>query len=310
MSDDNQNDDLDKTSIIPSDTFKVQIAEAGKAPPCIVLLVGPANMVGRQWPIEDTGYVIGRSPNAEIYVDDRSVSKSHCKVLVEGGQVSLIDLESTNKTIINGKHVQPMNSIVLKNNDQVKTGNVIFKFLEKGNIETVSVAQAFDRGQIDALTMIYNKGALMGHGPEAFKKSNMLDVPLSIITFDIDHFKKVNDTYGHSAGDHVLIEVSRMIRESHIRENDFFSRSGGEEFTLLLLGTPIGQAKEIAERLRTTIQNNQFVYEGTQIPVTISLGVAARAGDDFSWEQIFERADEALYKSKQGGRNQVTVSEN
>src|ERR1035437_108545 len=84
----------DKTSVMQSDTFKLRLAQAGQAPPSIVLLVGPANSVGRQWPIEDTDRIIGRAPTAHIFVDDKSVSKFHAKLVMAGGDVSVIDLES------------------------------------------------------------------------------------------------------------------------------------------------------------------------------------------------------------------------
>ncbi len=306
MSDD-FNEDLDKTSIFTSDTFKVRLAEAGQAPPCFVLLVGPINSVGRQWPIEATDRIVGRSIDASISVEERSVSKAHAKILLMAGEVSLVDLESTNKTMINDQILLPLEPVKLKNNDRVQMGNVIFKFLEKGNIETVSAAQTFDRGLVDSLTKINNKGALLSMGPESFNKSNVLGLPFSLMTFDIDHFKKVNDTYGHDAGDYVLIELVKVIKDRMIRESDFFARSGGEEFTLLLLGSHLLQATEIAERIRITVENHKFEFQGTHVPITISIGVACKMEGDESWEHIFKRADEALYDSKNGGRNIVTV---
>jgi diguanylate cyclase (GGDEF)-like protein len=235
------------------------------------------------------------------------MSKSHAKLVLRAGDVSIIDLESTNRTVVNGQILPPLTPHSLTNNDQIKTGNVIFKFLEKGNIETVSAAQTFTRSVTDSLTGCYNKGALAAHGVEAFKKSALLGVPLSVITFDIDFFSQVNNTYGHPAGDYVLKELTTIIREKLIRENDFFARSGGEEFTLVLLGGHVKQAEEVAGRIRSTIENHEFVFQGRQIPITMSLGVATREPSDSSWLDIFDRADKALYTSKNGGRNKVTV---
>lgn len=310
QNDDDEKDLSDKTSILQSDTFKLRLAQAGQAPPSVVLLVGPAHSVGRQWPIEDSDRIIGRSPNAHIYVDDRSVSKSHAKLVLGGGDVSIVDLESTNKTIVNGRPIQPLVPVRLGNNDQIKTGNVIFKFLEKGNVETVGFAQTYDRTQRDPLTGIANRAGVNLKGPESFKRSELLGIPLSIIVFDIDHFKIVNDTYGHLAGDYILKEISSVITNKLIRENDFFARTGGEEFCLLLLGSTLKVASEVAERIRATIENHKFVFEGTQIPITISAGLAVKTEKDQDWEQIFDRADKALYVSKNAGRNKVTVADN
>lgn len=301
-------DSLEKTSVVQSDTFKVRIAQAEEAPPCLVLLVGPANQVGRQWPIDKNDYILGRAVGANVQIDDKSMSKSHAKLVLSAGEVNIIDLESTNRTVVNNKILTPLQPHRLENNDQIKTGNVIFKFLEKGNIETVSVAQTFGRGQTDALTGINNRGALNAQAVELFNKSRILDAPLSIMVFDIDFFKKINDTHGHPGGDLVLKELTRHIRETQIRGNDFFARYGGEEFCILFLGSPFKTVQEIAERIRKTVQEHAFDHNGTKIPVTVSVGLSTIAKDDHSWNEIFERADKALYEAKNGGRNKVCVT--
>ena len=126
--------------------------------------------------------------------------------------------------------------------------------------------------------------------------------------FDIDKFKIINDTYGHPAGDYVLREIAKVVRDKLIRGNDFFARAGGEEFALFLLGSPPRQAEEIAERIRATIEGQEFVFEGRQIPVTISVGIAFKAEGDVAWEFVYERSDKALYHSKNSGRNRVSVA--
>jgi len=308
MYDDEDEAEFEKTSVVPSDTFKVRLAQAGQAPPCLVLLVGPSQEVGRQWPIEDTERSLGRAPQNNICVVEKSVSSGHAKLLLSAGDVSVVDLQSTNKTMVNGKVIEPMVPTKLRNNDKLQIGNVIFKFLEKGNIETVSTAESYDRGMTDALTGINNKGAFEKKADEFFKRSNLLNAELSLITFDIDHFKAVNDTYGHATGDYVLKELSKEIRDHLIRGNDFFARTGGEEFCILLLGGPSKQAQEIAERIRKTIENKKFEMNGIEIPITISLGVSTKLASDKDWQSLFGRADKALYTSKNGGRNCATAA--
>jgi diguanylate cyclase (GGDEF)-like protein len=311
MSDESEQDprDLtDKTSVLQSDTFKLRIAQAGQAPPSLLMLVGPVASVGRQWPIEDTDRVIGRAPNAAVFVDDKSVSKFHAKLVMAGGDVSVIDLESTNKTVINGRQIQPLVPHKLHNNDQIKVGNIIFKFLERGSIETVASAATFDRAHTDALTGIANRGALQVKAPELFKRAELLGITFTVLLFDIDKFKVINDTHGHPAGDYVLRDISAVVRDKLIRGNDFFVRAGGEEFALLLLGSPPRQAEEIGERIRATIEAHQFIYEKKTIPVTISIGIAFKAAGDEGFEAIYERADKALYHSKHNGRNRVSVA--
>jgi diguanylate cyclase (GGDEF)-like protein len=301
-------EDADKTSIVASDTFKGRMKAADDAPPAVVILIGPPGYVGKQWTLATNDVVIGRSVDCPIFVDDRSVSKNHARFNVVGADVTVVDLGSTNKTMVNGEILQPLTPFKLSNNDQIKTGNVIFKFLEKGNIEAVTHREMNERVQKDALTGAYNKAALMEKGPESIKRAEFLNEPLSIITFDIDFFKKVNDTYGHPAGDYVLKELSRIVSTKVVRSQDLFARYGGEEFVIILNGTPLKTSQEIAERLRSTIESSHFEFESKHIPVTISVGLSTRKDNEGDWQKIYKRADEALYISKKTGRNKVTVS--
>lgn len=305
---DTSNESLEKTSIVASDTFRGRLKEADDVPPAIVVLIGPPGYVGKQYPITANDIVIGRSVESQVYIDDKSLSRSHAKFAVNNAEISIIDLGSTNKTIVNGQVVPPLASCLLKNNDQIKTGNVIFKFLEKGNIESMTNAAMYERAQKDALTGAHSKGALIEKGPEAIKRAEVLSEPLSLVTFDIDHFKKINDTYGHPGGDYILKELCRVVITKLIRANDFFARYGGEEFVLLLSGSPEKTAVEVGERIRQTIESHEFVFDGKKIAVTVSIGVATRKASETEWTQIYERADKALYHSKQTGRNKLTLA--
>ncbi len=298
-------DSADKTSIVASDTFKGKLRAADDAPPAVVILVGPPGYVGKQWLITKPDMTIGRADGIDMSVTDASLSRSHAKFIVNATDVQIVDLGSTNKTQVNGVALPPMVPRRLANNDQIKTGNVIFKFLEKGNVESITNQQIFDKASKDALTGAYNKGALLDKGPESIKRADVLTEPLSVITFDIDFFKKINDSHGHPGGDYVLKELGQLMQSKLVRSNDYFSRYGGEEFVLILQATPIKTAMEVAERIRATIEAHAFVYETKKIPVTISIGVSAKVPGD-SWESIYDRADKALYQSKQNGRNKVT----
>ncbi len=297
----------DKTTLVQGGTFSQRLGDAAEIPPSLVMLVGPAGFVGRQWPIDGEDIVVGRSMTSAIFVDDKSVSKSHTKLTVSNGEVHLIDLESTNKTVVNGDPVAPFAPIKLNNNDQIKIGNVLFKFLEEGSLEAVANQTLQQKSEKDPLTNIWNKGALLQKGPESFKRARLLEVPLSLLVFDIDFFKKVNDNYSHSAGDFVLSEISKVVSQELIRGDDFFARFGGEEFVIILFGSTIDQADEIGERVRAKIENHKFEFEGKTLPITISVGVSQQDENMKSWDELFARADAALYQSKNNGRNQVTV---
>lgn len=298
----------EKTSMVRSGTFTEQFQQASKTPPALVMLVGPPGSVGKVWPIDQENVIIGRSMTSAIFVDDKSVSRSHSKLSNHLGDVTLIDLESSNKTIINGQSIPPFIPFKLKNNDQVKVGNVLFKFLEQGSIEAAASQAMQQKSERDTLTQAWNKGALLAKGPEALQRAKLLNASMSVLVLDIDHFKKINDTYGHAAGDYVLKALAEIISKTSIRSDDYFARFGGEEFVIIMFGSNIRQAQEIGERIRASIQIYPFEFQGTTIPVTISVGVSSFVNPNSSWEQIFERADHALYQSKKSGRNRVTVA--
>jgi diguanylate cyclase (GGDEF)-like protein len=297
----------EKTSIVTGETFSGNLKQAEQSPPALVVLMGPQEYVGKQFPLTAPEYIVGRSPESSVFIDDKSVSRSHVRLMVVGGDVTILDLGSSNKTAINGTMLLPMTPHRLKNNDQVKCGNVILKYYGPGNLEAVANKQLYEKSEKDALTGAYNKGALIERGPEAIKRAEVLKENLSLVVFDIDFFKKINDGHGHPGGDYVLRELSRVVSTKLIRANDYFARYGGEEFVLILAGAPQKNAYEVAERVRTTVEGHEFIFESKKIPVTISIGVVTRK-DETSWEVLFDRADKALYQSKQTGRNKVTVA--
>ena len=128
-----------------------------------------------------------------------------------------------------------------------------------------------------------------------------------LLVFDLDHFKKVNDNFSHQAGDYVLEETAKIIQSKLIRNDDYFARFGGEEFVILLFGSNIQQAEEIGERIRATIEKHEFVYENQELPVTVSIGISSQEEKMASFDELFAKADSALYASKNSGRNRVTV---
>ena len=290
-----------------SDTFRGALKQADDAPPALVCLVGPTEAVGKQWLITKPDMTIGRSTDCDIYVNDVSLSRSHAKIMQAGFDVVIMDMNSTNKTSVNDQMAVPMAQRKLHNSDRIKAGNVIFKFLEKGSIEIVANQKISEKSQKDALTGAYSKGALLEKGPEIIQRAKNLGEPLSVITFDIDFFKKVNDNFGHPGGDYVLRELGKLMQARLVRANDYFARFGGEEFVTLLQATNIKTASEVAERIRQTVEQHEFIFEGKRVPVTISIGVAQFNSTD-TWESVYDRADKALYSSKQNGRNKVTIA--
>ena len=156
---------------------------------------------------------------------------------------------------------------------------------------------------IDPLTGCYNKKETEILAEKFLKNYLRYNTPFSILMLDIDHFKRVNDTYGHLAGDFVLKEVASTIKNL-ARESDVCGRFGGEEFIILLPNTKLTGALKLAERIRNAIENKEFVFNNKKIPLTISIGITSASKQD-SIFSLVERADNALYAAKEGGRNRV-----
>jgi diguanylate cyclase (GGDEF)-like protein len=130
--------------------------------------------------------------------------------------------------------------------------------------------------------------------------------PVSLITFDFDDFKQVNDRHGHAAGDYILRASSAMIKSRFVRPADLFARMGGEEFVIILPDTPLAAAIEVAERIRTTLADQAFEYEGQTISLTSSFGVCTAVSAVEQPDSLLGHADELLYQSKREGRNRVS----
>jgi diguanylate cyclase (GGDEF)-like protein len=156
----------------------------------------------------------------------------------------------------------------------------------------------FQRAFTDALTGLYNYRAYQ-------EKMAVLTGPYVLLIIDIDFFKKVNDTYGHEFGNHVLVHLANIIKNS-IRYSDMAFRYGGEEFVIVLPGATEEFGMRIAERLRVQVAERKFYFESTKVKVTISIGVAVMQSGD-SAQTVFEQADRALYIAKESGRNGVKV---
>lgn len=160
----------------------------------------------------------------------------------------------------------------------------------------------------DALTGVYNRRYLDVHLDQMMRNANDARKPLSVAFCDIDHFKRLNDTYGHAAGDEVLVEFANRMRRS-LRHFDMIARIGGEEFVVVMPDTGIDVALKVAERLRSRMEDDPFtVTAAGELPVTISIGVAVSDPGEVSGLDLLRRADEAMYRAKQAGRNRVEAS--
>lgn len=170
-----------------------------------------------------------------------------------------------------------------------------------------SVSELHQLSMIDALTNIYNRRYFFEMSKNLISIATRKQEKVSLLMIDIDYFKKINDNYGHQAGDFILVSFVKEI-EKIMRKSDVFARVGGEEFTVLLNATSLSQAKNIAEKIRTTIANNTFIYNKTSIDVTISIGISELNKANALIEDLYKKADKQLYLAKENGRNIVFSS--
>jgi diguanylate cyclase (GGDEF)-like protein len=267
---------------------------------CLVLIYPDGPELGKRFDLREGECIIGRGADCDIQVDRDSVSRRHAKVTRQGAGWSVEDLGSTNGSYVNDNQVTEYG---LRDGDLLKIGNAIFKFLIGSNIESAYHEEIYKKTIMDGLTLTYNKRYFLETLDKEIPRCTRHQRPLSLVMFDIDHFKKINDEHGHLTGDYVLREMSRRIK-SRVRKEEVFARYGGEEFGLILPETTLEQSMKVAEDLRRLVAAAPFDFEGDHIPVTISLGVGTTS-QELAPEPFIKLADDNLYKAKRGGRNRV-----
>jgi diguanylate cyclase (GGDEF)-like protein len=292
-------DDTTRTSPAPSE------AGAGQNDAYLIVMAG-SNM-GEMYKLEKVQMVIGRGDKVDLRLVDDGISREHARIVKDGGQMVLEDMGSTNGTYCNGGLVtrQP-----LSEGDKILLGSTtILKFSYHDKLDEAFQRQMSESALRDGLTRAYNKRYFSEHVESELQYSLRHDTPVSLIFLDIDHFKAVNDQHGHQGGDHVLAQLATLAM-SMLREDDVFARYGGEEFAVIARGLDLAAAQALSERIRASVETHPFVFAGTTIPVTISIGVSCAPGPAIATAVDFvARADEALYAAKRGGRNRVCVAE-
>ena len=275
-------------------------------PACLVLIYPPGGDRGKRFELVLDELVIGRGGDSDLQVDRDSVSRKHAKLVRTPNGFAVQDLGSTNGTYVND---QPIQEQLLRDGDKLKIGNTIFKFLTGGNIESDYHEEIYRMTIIDGLTGAYNKRCFHEHLERELARCQRYSRPLSLCMLDIDHFKAINDQYGHLTGDHVLRELARRL-QARTRKEEVFARYGGEEFVLLLPEADHESSCAVGEQLRQLVEREHFFFDGDEITVTISVGVAtlepSNAPDFKADADAFIKAvDDNLYRAKRGGRNRV-----
>ena len=282
---------------------KVQIVkpkvENGDA--CLVLIYPQGAGMGRRYELQNDEVVLGRGSDCDIQIDRDSVSRKHARIFRPAEQWMIEDLGSTNGSYVNDVPVQRS---PLRDSDFVKIGAAIFKFLSGTGVEASYHEEIYRMTIIDGLTGARNKRYFVEFLEREISRCARHERPLSLLMFDIDHFKKINDTHGHLTGDYVLRELTRRLL-GRIRKEELLARYGGEEFAIVLPETGSEGAMTLAEQVREIIGNEPFEYEGDTIKATVSIGVHTLNGEDMPVPDFIKLADDKLYTAKRTGRDKV-----
>jgi diguanylate cyclase (GGDEF)-like protein len=276
------------------------VPDDGPGEAVLVILYGPN--LGRRYPLGADGVTIGRAADVTVPLDADSVSRHHAKILYTEGGFLIEDLGSTNGSYVNDRRVE---RALLRDGDHIRVGAAILKFLSGRNIEAAYHEEIYRLTILDGLTGVHNKRFLLEFLEREISRAQRHATTLALVIFDLDHFKRVNDTHGHLAGDAVLKELARRFKP-RIRREDLLARYGGEEFACVLPDTTRSGAGIFAEALRILVERDPIVFQGKPIFVTISLGVAVHTADEpVAALELIRRADGRLYEAKRLGRNRV-----
>lgn len=301
LSEDDPEENDESTVIGNVDALNAALAAREKKDHAYVIVIAGPN-VGEIHRIHAASS-IGRGENADIRLRDSEISRIHVVLAPEGDVVSYTDKGSTNGTYVNG---EAQRAGTLHDGDRIRIGTTtILKVSFHDDIEEQFQKRMYESAVRDDLTGAYNKKFFIDRLDAEAAFALRHGTPLTLAIFDLDHFKVVNDTHGHLAGDAVLRATGAAITEQ-VREEDVFARYGGEEFAVILRGIEGPAATVFGERVRRRIENLGVEFEGESIPVTASVGLATLHRDGpKDATALIAAADDALYEAKDSGRNRV-----
>lgn len=270
------------------------------------------NPIGEVIPLPHQGLRIGRTADNDLSLPEPEVSRRHAileLVAQEDGSASILlhDQGSTNGTYVNGRRVEPNSTQRLENGDVIRVGPHAFKAKRLDELERHYHQAVLAQTTVDALTGVSNRATVLTYLEKHFDLARRHGRPLSVLLCDLDHFKRINDTYGHAAGDRVLQVFGGLVM-GRLRGSDQVGRIGGEEFLVVLPETQSGEAFTVADNLRAALCAEPVLIHGSApIMVSCSLGVAQVNENDPDAGSLLARADAALYRAKAEGRNRAVL---
>lgn len=288
------------------------IKPSGERRPALVSLRG--ELLAVSIPLERDEVILGRALEADVRINDSRASRLHARISIERDPLSdsvrcrITDLASTNGTLVNG---QALTETVLNEGDKIAIGDHLFRFDMLDEIDREFQQQIHRLLSHDELTGLLTSKSFFSELRREAARAEVESLPFCVLMMDLDHFKQVNDTYGHLVGSQTLEMIGGVIKRA-LRAGDVAARFGGEEFAAFLLDADYAQALVAAERVRSAVERHEFrtarqdsLEESGTLHLTISIGVAAFPDDAKDPIQLIELADSALYRAKRSGRNRT-----
>ncbi|HLL24015.1 MAG TPA: GGDEF domain-containing protein [Kofleriaceae bacterium] len=272
--------------------------------PCLTVITGAA--AGQIFRLTNGELaVIGRAPSAAVRIVDDGVSRHHARIRQDSNGLVLEDMESRNGTYLNGTRVSETSP--LREGDKIQVGRTtVLRFAYHDELDESFHENLVSSALRDPLTRLFNKRYLLDRLDSELKFARRHNTPVTLVLLDLDHFKRINDTYGHLAGDAVLVNMASVLLRA-VRNEDVVARFGGEELAVVLRAIPLEPAALLAERLRKLVEQTSTSHGGREIRATVSMGVAGYPSTDAETvEELMEAADRALYRAKHEGRNRVS----
>jgi two-component system, cell cycle response regulator len=282
---------------------KLSSVAGARTKPVLTVLTGGAS--GKQFKVSKGSAVIGRGPTVELRVEDDGISRAHARIRAETNRAWVEDMSSRNGTFVNGAKIAAPTE--LRDGDKIQVGrSTIIRFGFQDDLDESFHENLMSSALRDGLTKLFNKRYFLERLDSELKFAQRHETALSLLMLDLDHFKKINDTQGHLAGDTVLATIANVLHKA-VRNEDVVARFGGEEFAIILRAIGIDSAQLMAERVRKLVEGTLIQLDGgKEMKCTVSIGIAGYPSTPCkTLEHLVEAADKALYRAKHGGRNRV-----
>jgi diguanylate cyclase (GGDEF)-like protein len=296
---------LERTAVVNLNDLRKDIGSKRQIKDRHLLIRARGAQLGQVLKLGQQLHRVGRANDCEIWLSDDGVSRKHATISYENGVYSIEDTGSANGTFVGGQKVE---RAALRDGDLIQFGpQAVFRYSVADEGQEQLLRQLYEASVTDALTGANNREHFDSQLRMELSFARRHGTDLAVVMFDVDHFKRVNDTFGHPVGDEVLVEISKATRRL-VRNEDVFARYGGEEFVLILRGIALDGARIVGERLRERIAELSIATDKGPLKITVSVGCASFASTpEASAESLVQLADKRLYVAKRGGRNRVVA---